>query len=105
LRGSGVPGKFKIHLTRNAQNDLEHIFSYISSDSLNNAKEFILELEEKIYSLDSSPERCPLIPENMYWGTNYRHLLHKKYRAIYKIDADSVYILRVIQGSHLLELL
>lgn len=99
-----MPKKFKVHLTRNAQNDLEHIFFYISSDNLNNAKKFILELEGKIYSLGTSPERCPLIPENIYWGTNYRHLLHKKYRVIYKIDSDSVYILRAVQGSYLLEL-
>ena len=96
-----MPEKFKIHLTRNAQNDLEYIFSYISSDSLNNAKKVILELEEIIYSLGTSPERCHLIPENRYWGTNYRHLLHKKYRVLYRIDADAVYILRVVHGSYL----
>ena len=99
-----MPKKFKIHLTRNAQNDLEHIFFYIASDSINNAKKFILELEEKIYSLDTSPERCSYIPENIFFGTNYRHLIHEKYRAIYKIDNNSVYILRVVQGSKLLEL-
>jgi len=99
-----VPKKFKVHLTRNAQNDLEHIFFYIASDNLNNAKKFILELEEKVYSLDSSPERCPLIPENIFFGTSYRHLIHRKYRVIYRIENNSVYILRVVQGSQLLEL-
>ncbi len=96
--------EFKIHLTRNAQNDLEHIFFYIASDNINYAKNFILQLEEKIYSLNTSPERCPLIPENMFWGTNYRHLIHKKYRAIYKIENNSVYILRVVHGAKLIEL-
>ncbi len=99
-----MPKKFKIHLTRNAQNDLEHIFFYIASDNLNNAKKFILELEKKIYSLDTSPGPCPYIPENIFFGTNYRHLVHKKYRAIYKIDNNSIYILRVIHGSKLLDL-
>lgn len=99
-----MPKKFKVHLTRNAQNDLEHIFFYIASDNLNNAKKFILELEEKVYSLDSSPERCPLIPENIFFGTSYRHLIHRKYRVIYRIENNSVYILRVVQGSQLLEL-
>lgn len=98
-----MPKKFKIHLTRNAQNDLEHIFFYIASDNINNAKKFILQLEEKTYTLDTSPERCPLIPENIFWSTNYRHLIYKKYRAIYKIDNNSVYILRVVHGSKLLE--
>ena len=99
-----MPKKYKVYLTREAQNDLERIFFYIVSDNINNAKKFILELEEKIYSLDTSPERCPLIPENIFWGTNYRHLIHKKYRAIYKIDCDSIYILRVVHGSKLIEL-
>lgn len=99
-----MPKKFKIHLTRNAQNDLEHIFFYIASDNINNAKKFILELEEKIYSLDTSPERGALIPENIFFGTNYRHLIPNKYRTIYKIEKNSVYILRVVHGSKLLEL-
>lgn len=99
-----MPKKFKVNLTRKAQNDIERIFFYIASGNINNAKKFILELEEKIFSLDTSPERCPLIPENIFWGTNYRHLIHKKYRAIYKVDWDSVYILRVVHGSKLIEL-
>ncbi len=99
-----MPKRFKIRLTRNAQNDLEQIYFYIASDSVNYAKNFILELEEKIYSLDTLPERCPYIPENVFFGTNYRHLILKKYRAIYKIDNDSVYILRVVHGSKLLGL-
>lgn len=99
-----MPKKFKIHLTHNAQIDLEHIFFYIASDNVNNAKNFILELEEKIYSLDISPERCPYIPENIFFGTHYRHLIHKKYRAIYKISNNSIYILRVVHGAALLDL-
>lgn len=99
-----MPKKYKVRITTNAQNDLEHTFFYIAVDSINNAKKFILELEKKIYSLDTLPERFALIPENVYFGTCYRHLIHKKYRAIYKIEPDSVYILRVIHGSKLLDL-
>ena len=99
-----MPKKFEIYLTQNAQNDLEQIFFYIASDSLNKAKKFILELEKIINSLDISPERCPLIPENIFFGTNYRHLIHKRYRVVYKIKNNSVYILRMVHGSKLLEL-
>lgn len=98
-----MPKNYKIHLTQNAQTDLEHIFFYIASDNINSAKKFILELEEKLYSLETSPERCPYIPENIFFGTNYRHLIHKRYRAIYKINDDCLYILRVIHGSKLLD--
>ncbi|MBI4792778.1 MAG: type II toxin-antitoxin system RelE/ParE family toxin [Deltaproteobacteria bacterium] len=95
--------KYKVNISQNAQNDLEHIFFYIAGDSINNAKKFIVELEKKIYSLDSLPERFAYIPENIYFGTSYRHIIHKKYRVIYRISGDSVYILRVIHGSKLLD--
>lgn len=96
--------KYKANITLNAQKDLEHIFFYIAEDSINKAKKFILELESKIYNLDTFPERFAYIPENSYFGTNYRHVTHKKYRVVYKIDNSSVYILRVIQGAKLLGL-
>jgi len=99
-----VAKKYRVNISQNAQNDLEHIFSYIAADSINNAKKFILELEEKIYRLNTFPEGFAYIPENIFFGTNYRHIIHKKYRVIYKIDNNSVYILRVIQGSRLLDL-
>lgn len=98
-----MPKKYKINLTRKAQNDIEHIFFYIASDNLNTAKRFVRKLEEKIYSLDTFPDRCPYIPENIFFGTNYRHLIYKKYRAIYRIDNNTVYILRVVHGSKLLD--
>jgi len=99
-----VPKKYKINISRSAQMDLEQIFFYIADDSINNAKEFVLELEKKIYNLDTLPERFALIPENIFFGTNYRHLIHEKYRVIYKIDAEYVYILRVIHAAKLLVL-
>lgn len=99
-----MPKKFKVYITVNAQRDLEQIFSYIAADSVNNAKKFILELEQKIYSLDSLPEGFSYIPENLYFGTHYRHINHKKYRVVYKIERSSVYIMRVFHGSKLLDL-
>lgn len=99
-----MPKKYKVNISQNAQNDLEHIFFYIAADSINNAKKFIIELEERIYSLETLPERFAYIPENIFFGTNYRHITHKKYRAIYKIDNNSVHILRVLHGSKLLNL-
>lgn len=96
--------KYKVNISLTAQNDIEHIFFYIAEDSINNAKNFLLELEERIYSLDTFPERFAYIPENIFFGTSYRHINHKKYRVIYKIDNNSVYIMRVIHGAKLLDL-
>jgi len=94
----------KVNLTRTAQRDLEQIFSHISEDSFRKARKFILELEVKIRSLSSFPKRSPSIPENVFLGTNYRHLIHKKYRIIYRVQEKNVFVLRIIHSSKLLDL-
>ena len=95
--------KYKVNLTQHAQNDLEHIYYYIASNSPDNAANFVLQLEEKLYSLNNYPERHPLIPENEFFGTDYRHLIYKKYRVIYRVIAGSVFILRIIHGAKILQ--
>lgn len=99
-----MPKKFKVSIVKSAQDDLEKIFFYIAEDSIQNAKKFITELEKKIYSLEKMPKRFAYISENIFFGTNYRHITHKKYRVIYKIDNNEVYVLRVFHGSKLLNL-
>lgn len=95
---------YKVFITQNAQNDLRHIFSYIAEDSISNAKIFVSELEEKIHTLSTFPEPASYIPENVFFSTDYRQLIHRKYRVIYRIDNNDIFVLRVIQGSKLLEL-
>ncbi|MBW2646220.1 MAG: type II toxin-antitoxin system RelE/ParE family toxin [Deltaproteobacteria bacterium] len=96
--------KYQVNISQQAQNDLEHIFYYIADDSIKNATNFILQLEKKVYSLEIFPDRHPLIPENEFFGTDYRHLIYKKYRIIYRIVKKSVFILRIFHGAKLLNL-
>lgn len=96
--------KYQVNISQQAQNDLEHIFYYIADDSINKAANFILQLEKKVYSLEIFPDRHPLIPENEFFGTDYRHLIYKKYRIIYRIVKKSVFILRIFHGAKLLNL-
>lgn len=96
--------KYQVNLTQQAQNDLEQIFYYIADDSINNAANFILQLEKKVYSLEDFPDRNPLISENEFFGTDYRHLIYKKYRIVYRIVKKSVFILRIFHGAKLLNL-
>jgi plasmid stabilization system protein ParE len=99
-----VPEKYRLYITETAQLDLEQIYYYIAQDSLQNAQRFVLELERKAYSLETLPERQPLIAENEYFGTHYRHLIHKKYRIVYRIADNEVFILRIIHGAKLLDI-
>jgi len=99
-----VPRRYKLYITDTAQLDLEQIFYYIAEDSLRNAERFVTELEAKAYSLETLPERQPLIPENEYFGTDYRHLVYKKYRIVYRIAENQVFILRILHGAKLLDI-
>lgn len=93
--------KYEVNIT---QHDLEHIFYYNAADSQKNASNFIIELEKNVYSLQRLTNRNPLISENEYFGTDYRHLIYKSYRIIYRILDKPVFILRIIHGAKLLEL-
>ncbi len=96
--------KFRVEVTPTAEADIEEIWSYIAEDSVENATAFILAFEDQVGTLESFPERCPLIPENEILGTRYRHLLYGNYRTIYKITGKVVIVLRVIHGARLLEM-
>ena len=96
--------RYRVRITESGRRDIEQIFSYISHDSENNARKFIIELEKLIYSLESYPERNPFIPENELLSTRYRHFIVGDYRVIYRVSGGSVYILRIIHGARLLEL-
>jgi toxin ParE1/3/4 len=54
-------------------------------------------------TLSYSPRRCSLIPENELLGTRYRHLIIRKYRVVFRISGNTVFILRVVHGSRLLD--
>lgn len=97
-----MPETYSILITRQAENDLAEIYDYIAADSPARAKIFVQELEKKIFTLSSLPERTPLIPENSLMGTEYRHLIHGRYRIIFRIQECSIIVLRVIHGSKLL---
>ncbi|MHB8169075.1 MAG: type II toxin-antitoxin system RelE/ParE family toxin [Thermoleophilia bacterium] len=95
---------YKVFITQNTQDDLRHIYSYVAEDSISNAEIFFSELEEKVNILATIPERASYIPENVFFGTDYRQLIHGKYRVIYRIDRKNVFVLRIVHSSKLLEL-
>lgn len=95
--------KFSVEITKTAEQDIEEIWNYIAEDSNKMADLFIEELENQANTLERFPLRCPLIPENQTLKKEYRHLLFKKYRTIFKVIEKKVIVLRVIHGSKLLE--
>ncbi len=98
-----MPARYLVKITRTAEGDLREIWDYIAKDSPRDAEEFITGIERQIATLEQYPERGPSIPENVVLGTDYRHILYGDYRTLFKISQKTVYILRVIHGSRLLD--
>jgi len=98
-----VREKYRVKIAQSAETDLAEIWAYIAADNIDNANQFILKLEQRMKTLSYSPRRCALIPENELLGTRYRHLLIRKYRTVFRISGNTVYILRVVHGAKLLD--
>lgn len=98
-----MPTRFQVKITRTAEGDLKEIWDYIEKDSRREAEKFITRIEQQISTLEQYPERCPSVPENEVLGTGYRHILYGDYRTIFRISQKTVYILRIIHGSRLLD--
>jgi toxin ParE1/3/4 len=100
-----VTKKFKVKVTVSAQSDIRTIWDYISQNNPSNARAFINEVEERIYSLSHYPERNPIIPEGeMLQIDVYRHLIYKDYRIVYRVQNENIFILRIFHGSKLLDI-
>lgn len=98
-----MPEECNVQITKTAEGDLDEIWDHIALDSINNAINFIDQIEEKIYSLEQFPDRGPFIPENEIIRGEYRHLIHGEYRVIYKVLHNDVFVMRIIHGSRLLK--
>jgi plasmid stabilization system protein ParE len=98
-----MPAKFQVSLTHLAAKDIEEIWSYIAADSPAEAVRFVRSLEDQLATLGRFPSRCAWIRENVLLGTEYRHLIYKNYRSIFRIRGKRVYVLRVIHTARLLD--
>ena len=96
--------KYKVKITRTAEHDIKHIWDYIAQDNNETAIRFIADVENKIKRLKNYPKRCPIIQESELLGIEYRHLIIGKYRVIFKIRGDVVYIMRIIHSTRLLDI-
>ncbi len=95
---------YEVRITKSAQNDIEEIWQYIALDNIKIATEFINKIERATFSLEGFPERNPLISEYEILKIDYRQLVYKNYRIIYRISENVVYVLRILHGYRLFDL-
>ena len=76
-----------------ANNDLIDIYNYISKDSIYYAMKTVNEIINKIEILRIFPYSGRIL--NDIVNEEYRELIYKSYRIIYKIKISTIYIHRV----------
>lgn len=86
--------------TETALNDIDNIAEYISLDSAFYAKLFVQKIFLATNKLKAFPEIGRVVPELSIY--NYREIIFKNYRIIYRADSDNVYIISVHHSSRLL---
>ena len=95
---------FEVIWTKSAQYDVESIIEYIKIDSVSIAKKIFFEIKKECDSLYYFPERKRIVPELQQIGIiKYREIIHKRWRIVFKIDTNKVYILLVVDSSRNLE--
>ncbi len=95
---------FKVLWAKSAQNDLEQIIEYIKIDNIDTAKNVFLELKSECDELYYFPEKFRVVPELQKINIiQYREVIYKRWRVVYKITGANIYILFVIDSSRNVE--
>lgn len=96
--------KYRVRIAPVAEKDLDEIYSYIATDNPGAAARFFKKLRQKAETLKWSPQRCPKIPEKIEGPYEYRHLIVRRYRIIFCILHDTVWVMRIVHGARQLDL-
>lgn len=87
----------KVVLTEQAVADLISIGRYIQQDNPARAATFVAELEERCGRLGMTPKAFPLVPGREPAGIRRR--VHGNYLIFYRIRANAVEVLHVLNGA------
>lgn len=91
--------KYQVRLQPAAAADLEEAYLHAAKHAPLTAARWLNRFQDALGTLERNPERCALAPENRWSRRELRQYLYGKrahvYRAIYTIEADTVWIVRI----------
>lgn len=92
--------QYSVQITAGAEQGLKELYEYvIANDGLAHAEKLLNNLVSLADSLSSNPLRGAVVKELAELGiTEYRQLLFKSYRLIYRLQDNSVYIYLIVDG-------
>lgn len=86
-----------VHISAEAQRDLENIGDYIARDNLERAISFMRELRNKCLDLAHIPHGFPLVPR--YEKQGIRRRGHGNYLIFYRVEAEKIVIIHILHGA------
>lgn len=96
--------KYEVIWAESAELDLREIIDYIADDNPLNARSILKKIKRTASALDFSPERGRIVPELKKYGIfQYRELIIKPWRILYRISENKVLVLSVIDGRRNIE--
>ena len=91
--------KYSVKWTDDAMDDFDNIIGYIFKENETNAKSMYLAIKEQCQNLDYFPLLGHVVPELQTLGfNNYRELIYKRWRIIYSVEKQNVYLLLIIDS-------
>lgn len=92
--------RYRIRYTRDAVDDLDSIFDYISDDNRKAALDTLERLENAITKLADNPRIGAILPTDdlSLVESGYRRIVVQPYLVFYRADNNEVFIARVLHG-------
>ena len=96
---------FRVLITRRAESEMLDAARWWATErSIDEAKQWLAELEKKVQSLAELPKRCPLAPENGQFPFELRELHYgltsrATHRPVFTIMDDLVLVLTIRHGA------
>jgi toxin ParE1/3/4 len=87
----------KVDITSAAEADLEEIADYIARDNPVRALSFVRELYERCLDIAEMPAAWAIVPRYEHHGIRRR--VHGRYLIFYRVSADCITILHVLNGA------
>ena len=86
---------YRVEPTDKALADAGEAYFWINDQSAAAALRWYEGLMKAFRSLEKKPLRCPLAPESAFFEEEIRQLIYGKYRILFTVAGETVFVLRV----------
>jgi plasmid stabilization system protein ParE len=90
---------FRVEPTDKALVDAGEAYFWINEHLEHAALRWYEGLMKAFRSLEKNPLRCPIAPESLFFEEEIRQLIYGKYRILFTIKGEKVFVLRVRHGA------